>query len=126
MSGNLFEDRKWLLPSNYLNNVCKKATSPKSTIKEEPKTGEQEKCGWGPDCPFCKDQEKEDWDGKHQSQLQRVPPLPGSAKTTSQMTAKYELAKAPEYTEIYLGGTTWQIPTSRKKAKGGRDGKTKL
>ena len=32
--------------------------------------------GWGPDCPFCKDQEKEDWDGKHQSQLQKVPPPP--------------------------------------------------
>ena len=42
MSGNLFEDRNWLLPPN---------------------------CGWGPDCPFCKSQEKEDWDGKHQSQL---------------------------------------------------------
>ena len=45
-------------------------------MKEEPKTGEQEKCGWGPDCPFCKGWEKEDWDGKHQSQLQKVPPLP--------------------------------------------------
>ena len=39
MSGNLFEDRNQLLPPNYLNNDCKKATSPKSTIKEEPKTG---------------------------------------------------------------------------------------
>ena len=82
MSGNLFEDRNWLLPPNYLNKDCKKATSPKSLIKEEPKTGEQpislnaEKCGWGPNCPFCKNQEKEDWDGKHQSQLQKVPPPP--------------------------------------------------
>ena len=74
MSGNLFEDRNWLLPPNYLNNDCKNATSPKSPIKEEPKTGEQEKCGWGPNCPFCKNQEKEDWDGKHQSQLQKGPP----------------------------------------------------
>ena len=74
MSGNLFEERNWLLPPNYLNNDCKSATSPKTPIKEEPKTGEQEKCGWGPNCPFCKN--KEDWDGKHQSQLQKVPPLP--------------------------------------------------
>ena len=50
--------------------------------KEEPKTGEQstnqnvEKCGRGPNCPFCKNRDKEDWDGKHQSQLQKVPPLP--------------------------------------------------
>ena len=75
MSGNLFEDRNWLLPPNYLNNDCKIATSPKSPIKEEPKTGEKsislnaEKCGWGPNCPFCKNQEKEDWDGKYQSQI---------------------------------------------------------
>ena len=47
-------------------------------LKEEPKIGEQsiispktEKCGWGPDCPFCKNQDKEDWDGKHQNQLQQ-------------------------------------------------------
>ena len=76
MSGNLFEDRNWLLPPNYLNNDCKNATSPKSPIKKEPKTDGQEKCGWGPNCPFCKNQEKEDWDGKHQSQLQKVPPTP--------------------------------------------------
>ena len=76
MSGNLFEDRNWLLPPNYLNNNHKKATSSKSTIKEEPKTGEQEKCGWGPNCPFCKNPEKEDWDGKHQGQLQKVQPQP--------------------------------------------------
>ena len=65
MSGNLVEDRNWLLPPNYLNNDDKNATSPKSTIKEEPKTDEQEKCRWGPNFPFCKGQEKEDWDGKH-------------------------------------------------------------
>ena len=76
MSGNLFEDRNWLLVLNYLNHDCKNTTSPKSPIKEEPKTGEQsislnaEKCQWGPNCSFCKNQEKEDWDGKHQSQLQ--------------------------------------------------------
>ena len=60
------------------------ATNPKCPIKEEPKTGEQsiislnaEKCGWGPNCPFRKKQEKEDWDGKHQNQLQhKIPPPP--------------------------------------------------
>ena len=51
MSGNLFDDRNWFLPPNYLNNSCKNTTSPKSAIKEEPKTSEQsislnaEKCG---------------------------------------------------------------------------------
>ena len=69
VSGNLFEDRKWLLPPNYLDNENKNEhknvtgiTSPRPPIKEEePKVNEQsaEKCRWGPDCPFCKNQEKE-------------------------------------------------------------------
>ena len=71
------KSRNWLFPSNYLNNQ-------KTPIKEEPKIGKQsiispkaEKCGWGPNCPFCKNQEKEDWDGKHQNQLQqKTPPQP--------------------------------------------------
>ena len=83
MSGNLFEDRNWLLPKNYLatenkNENATSVTSPKPSLKEEPKIGEQsiigsktEKCRWGPDCPFCKNQDKEDWDGKHQNQLQQ-------------------------------------------------------
>ena len=64
MSGNLFEDRNWLLPPNYLNSDNKNVkgiASPKLPIEEEPKIGEQsvispkaEKCGWGPNCPFCK------------------------------------------------------------------------
>ena len=41
MSGNLFKDRNWLLPPNYLNNDIKNATSQKSPIEEEPKIGEQ-------------------------------------------------------------------------------------
>ena len=84
ISGNLFEERKdWLLPPNYLDNNARgttSVTSPKLPIKEEPKTEEQpstsskaEKCGWGPNCPFCKNQEEEDWDGDHQKQLQQQP-----------------------------------------------------
>ena len=83
MLGNLFEDRNWLLPKNYLatenkNENVTGITSPKPSLKEEPKIGEQsiispkpKKWGWGPDCPFCKNQDKEDWDGKHQNQLQQ-------------------------------------------------------
>ena len=64
MSGNLFEDRNWLLPKNYLatENKSENVTSissPKPSLKEEPKIGEQsiispktEKYRWGPDCPF--------------------------------------------------------------------------
>ena len=35
MSGNLFEDRNWLLHPNYLNNDCKNAPSPKSPIRKK-------------------------------------------------------------------------------------------
>ena len=82
MSGNLFEDRNWLLPPNCLDNGKENKTenelkavtnviSPKPQIKEEEsKTGEQptEKCGWGPGCPFCKSQGQMEEQGKMQPQ----------------------------------------------------------
>ena len=66
MSRNLFEERNWVLPKDYLAIEGKKedATVARPPPKEEPKTGEQtsnqkeEKCGWGPNCPFCKAQRK--------------------------------------------------------------------
>ena len=93
--GNLFKERKdWLLPPNYLDNNAKgsaNVTSPKPPIKEEPKAEEQtstspkaEKCGWGPNCPFCKNQEEEDWNGDCQKQLQQQP----------QPTQKVEMTQA--------------------------------
>ena len=71
MLGNLFEDRNWLLPKNYLatenkNERATGVTSPRPPLKKEPKTEEQatspkaEKCRWGPDYPFCKSQKKEE------------------------------------------------------------------
>ena len=46
MSGNLFEDRNWLLPKNYLatenkNESVAGVTSPRPPLKEEPKIDEQ-------------------------------------------------------------------------------------
>ena len=68
MSGNLFELRKdWLiLPTNSATA----ATSSKPPIKIEPQAAEQpppkaEQCGWGLNCPICKNIE-EDWDDEHQ------------------------------------------------------------
>ena len=89
MSGNLFEDKNWLLPPNYLDNgsenktenepkivIC--VTSPKPPIKEEEehKTYDQpiEKCSWGPGCPFCKSQEEKEEQNKVQQQ--KMPPSP--------------------------------------------------
>ena len=65
MLGNLFEARKYcLLPPNYIPDNTKStanAISPKTPIKVEPKPEGQpatslkaKKCGWGPNCPFCK------------------------------------------------------------------------
>ena len=110
MSGNLFKERKdWLLPPNHLNNGNKNTTgvaSPKPPLKQEPKTGEQsiisprgEKCGWGPNCPFCKNQE-EDWDGDHQKPITtenttsaRNPDAP------SKVPSDFEIPKTPKLTE---------------------------
>ena len=58
MLGNLLEDRNWLLPKNYLftenkNENVTSIISPKLSLKEEPKIGEQsiispktEECRW--------------------------------------------------------------------------------
>ena len=81
VSGNLFEERNWLLPQNYLPSESKDEnttgiTSPRSPIKEEePKTNEQslEKWRWGPDCPFCKNQEKGKEEDRNQQQLKSSP-----------------------------------------------------
>ena len=83
VSGNLFETRKdWLLPPNYIDDNTKNTantTSPKPPIKVESKPEGQpatspkvEKFGWGPNCPFCRNQE-ENWNGDHQKQLQQQP-----------------------------------------------------
>ena len=65
MSGNLFEDRNWLLTKSYLARENKKDDIDTPSLKEEPKIEKQpdnskeEKCVWGPDCPFCKAEDKE-------------------------------------------------------------------
>ena len=66
MLGNLFVERNWAIPKDYLAIEDKKedATVAKPPPMEESKMGEktssqkEEKCGWGPDCPFCKAQKK--------------------------------------------------------------------
>ena len=44
-------------------------SSPTAT-KQDPTTTKQERCGWGLNCPICKNAE-EDWDREHQKQLQQ-------------------------------------------------------
>ena len=70
MSGNLFEDRNLLLLPNYLSNDNENktesepkntasVTSPRPPSKEEGlRVNDQEKCGWGPDCPFANPRRK--------------------------------------------------------------------
>ena len=72
-------------------------------IKEEPKIGEQsiisskaERCGWRLDCPFCKNQDKEDWNGSHQNKLQwKTPPQPEIQRPQARCpeTLKYQNLK---------------------------------
>ena len=68
MLGNLFEDRKWLLPKDYFIAENKKEDTiigtAKPPLKEEPKMEEQatsqkeEKCGWGLTVPFANPKRK--------------------------------------------------------------------
>ena len=79
VSGNLFEDRNWLLSPNHLNNENKNKhknatsiTSPRPPMKEEEQSAER--CGCGPDCPFCKIQEKEKEENRIQQQKMPLQP----------------------------------------------------
>ena len=81
MLGNLFEERNWVLPKDYLATEDKKqdATVAKPPLKEESKMVEltsnqkEEKCGWGPDCPFCKAQKKDGEDSSRSPYLNCKP-----------------------------------------------------
>ena len=58
-----------------------------------PKT---EKCRWGPDCPFCKNQDKEDRDGKHQDQLQqKTSPQPKVQRPQARCPLNLQKPEAP-------------------------------
>ena len=79
MLGDLFKERNWLLPKGYLAVEHKKNYIDIPSLKEEPKAEKPEivynpkedKCGWGPNCPFCKTQEK-----KEENPQQRPLPYP--------------------------------------------------
>ena len=115
MSGNLFEERNWVLPKDYLAIESKKedATIAKPPPKEEPKTGEQtsnqkeEKCGWGPNCPFCKAQKK-DVDPSH---------LQGQIEDQQQNLLSKLQAKRPETLNITRARQQWEEEMERLSAK---------
>ena len=101
MLDNLFEERNWVLPKDYLATEDKKedATTAKPPLKEESKMGGQtssqkeEKCGWGPNCPFCKAQKKhgEDQQQKPLSKPQaKRPHTLSMTKTRQQWEKKME------------------------------------
>ena len=116
MSGNLFEDRNYLLPPNYLDNgnenktenepkIITRVTSPKPPIKEEePKTNNQstEKCDWGPGCPFCKSQEEKEEQNKVQQQ--KIPPNPKLLKPQARRlnTLNLNMTKAKQQWEAEM------------------------
>ena len=82
MSSNLFQDRNWLLPKDYLATEKKKEMAkpyPKEEDKREEQDPKEEKCGWGPGCPLCQAQKKEA-DPPHQQEpmenQQQQKPLP--------------------------------------------------
>ena len=78
-------------------------SSPKPILKEELKKGEQsiispkiEKCRWGPDYPFCKIKDKENWDGKHQDQLQqKTSPQPKVQRPEARCALNLQKPEAP-------------------------------
>ena len=112
MSGNLFEDRNWSLPKNYLvtenKNEDTSMASTRPPLKEEPKVEEQatspkaEKCGWGPDCPFCKSQKKEEENKQQQKPSPNVPKLQAKRLNTLSLNMKDKTAMGSRDGKIEL------------------------
>ena len=97
MSGNLFDDRNWLLLKGYLAIEDKKEDTTTPSLKEEPKTKEhstspkEEKCSLGPDCPFRKAQDKEGEDPQQRPLPKLQAQKPASmTKTKQQWEAEME------------------------------------
>ena len=123
VSGNLFEDRNWLLPPNYLDNENKNEhegvtsiTSRRPPVKEEePKVNEQstEKCGWGPDCPFCNNQEK----GKEENKIQqqKTPPQPKVQKPQARRPKTLNLTD--RYPSQNKAKQQWEVEMERLNSK---------
>ena len=91
-------------------------TSPRPPIKEEEsKVNEQstEKCRWGPDCPFCKNQEKEKEENKtHQ---QKMPPQPKVHKPQARRPKTLNLTdRYPSQTKIKQ---QWEVVMERLNSK---------
>ena len=113
MSGNLFEDRNWLLPPNYLDNgnenktenepkIATSVTSPRPTIKEEINDQTTEKCGWGPDCPFCKTQGKKEEENKAQQQMMSPKPKLQKPQARRPKTLNLNMSKANQQWEAEM------------------------
>ena len=122
VSGNLFEDRNWLLPPNNLDSENKNEnatgiTSPRPPIKEErPKMNEQtaEKCRWGPDWSFCKNQEKEKEENRTQQQ-QKASPQPKLQKAQARWPkTQNQIDKYPSQTKIKQ---QWEAEMERLNSK---------
>ena len=115
--GNLFEDRNWLLPPNYLDNgnenktenelkIMTGVTSPKPPIKEEeePKTNDQstEKCSLGPGCPFCKSQEEKGEQNKVQQQKMSPKPKLQKPQARRPKTLNLNMTRAKQQWEAEM------------------------
>ena len=101
-AGSITDDRQWLLPNGYPaiqdKNNDNDISSPKENAKPEtPIISEgpkKEKCGWGPNCPFCKVQEK-----KEENPQNRPLPNPQTqkpTKTKSQLLWEAEMERLNE------------------------------
>ena len=110
MSGNLFKDRNWLLPPNYLNSDNKNAmgiASPKPPIKEEPKIGEQSiispKAEGSVDgdhtVPSARIRTRKIGIANTKTNYKRKHHPSQNAKAPSKMPSNSELSKAPKLTK---------------------------
>ena len=111
MSGNLFQDRNWLLPKDYL------ATEKREEMEEQdPK---EERCGLGPGYPLCQAQKKEANPPSQQEPMedqQQQKPLPNLLSPTQKKETKWR-NKIPKRKGVVWGLDTLCVKHRRRRHK---------
>ena len=97
-AGNPIDDRQWLLTKGYPAIQNKENDNDVPSQKEEmkaekpviPDGPKKDKCGWGPNCPFCKAQEKKEKENPQNRPLPD-PQTQKLTKTKSQLLWEVEM-----------------------------------
>ena len=106
MSGNLFEDRNWLLPPNYLNNDCKDAVSQNPSLRKSLRQKNKGNVDGDQIVPFAKTRRRRTGMASTKPNSRKFTPA-RNTKTPSKTSSNAKLSEAPGHTKTCPRDTPW-------------------